>query len=192
MTQRLIILLAILLLLIGAITYTSRDKLSQGRSASPPLSFNPLPSPLRASLDQPAGVLSIAGLLSATNQHRIRNNLPTLALNPALTQAANYKLDDMLELQYFNHLSPSGQGLTAVVDSFSYEYLAIGANLALGNFTDNVGLIQAWMDSPGHRANILNPAYTNIGLAVKPGMFENKPVWLAVQVFAPPTTPAEQ
>lgn len=192
MTQRLIILLAILFVLIGAIAYTSRDKLSQLWSGSPPPSFNPLPSPLRVSLDQPAGILSIAGLLSATNQHRIRNNLPTLSLNPALTQAANYKLDDMLELQYFNHVSPSGQDLAAIVDSFHYEYLAIGANLALGNFTDNVGLIQAWMDSPGHRANILNPAYTNIGLAVKPGMFEGKPAWLAVQIFAPPPMPTER
>ena len=55
--------------------------------------------------------------------------------------------------------------------------------MALGNFKDDKELVQAWMDSPGHRANILNHQYRDIGVAVGKGLFEGKSVWLAVQTF---------
>ena len=53
----------------------------------------------------------------------------------------------------------------------------------MGNFKDNESLIEAWMQSPGHRENILNPSYREIGIAVKKGIFNGETVWLAVQHF---------
>ena len=69
-----------------------------------------------------------------------------------------------------------------------YDYIAIGENLALGNFTDDEELVTAWMNSPGHRANILNKSFMEIGAAVGRGTFEGKQVWLAVQEFGKPAS----
>ena len=92
----------------------------------------------------------------------------------------------MFQGQYFDHISPEGNGPDYWIKSAGYEYIMIGENLALGNFENDEALVQAWIDSPGHRANIMNERYTEIGIAVSQGIFEGRRAWLAVQTFGLP------
>ncbi len=131
--------------------------------------------------------LSIKGVISFTNENRLANgNLPPLRENTKLNLSAQKKLDDMFAKQYFEHVSPSGVGVSDLGERVGYSYIIIGENLALGNFKDDKALVDAWMASPGHRANILNKHYTEIGVAVGHGMFEGQDIWLAVQHFGLP------
>jgi len=146
------------------------------------------PPPLQKSSNQDGGNLSITGILNTTNQHRVKADLTTLTNNTVLNQAAANKVDDMFTQQYFEHVSPQNKGPANVVEEVKYEYLSVGENLALGNYADDADLVRAWMDSPGHRANILGSKFTEIGISAKQGMFEGKQTWLAVQTFALPAS----
>lgn len=142
--------------------------------------------PLRAITGSPQSYLTRVGTISQTNLQRQQNNLPALTESSKLDQAALNKVNDMFKNQYFEHISPSGKGPGDLADDVGYSYVAVGENLALGNFKDDAALVNAWMNSPGHRANILNTKYQEIGVAVLKGTFEGKTVWLAVQEFGKP------
>jgi len=144
------------------------------------------PPPLRKEADAPDARLTTDGVFVETNRHRAENGRAPLRHDPTLDAAAKAKLDDMFELQYFAHVSPSGNGPSDVVEDAGYAYVTVGENLALGNFADDAELVQAWMDSPGHRANILETKFTEIGIAVGRGMYEGRMTWLAVQEFGKP------
>src|SRR3989344_5403829 len=145
------------------------------------------PAPLRIPVKKVSAVLTRAGVMNWTNVQRKENgNLPPLKENLVLNAAAEAKLKDMFKNQYFEHVSPAGIGPGELVESAGYEYIASGENLALGNFDGDRDLVQAWMDSPGHRANILNIKYQEIGVAVGNGIFEGHETWLAVQEFGKP------
>ncbi len=145
------------------------------------------PTPLRGPIEETPAFLTAGGTIIETNRQRAANgSLPALTFNAQLAAAAQAKVDDMFARQYFAHESPSGAGPSDLADAAGYEYLMVGENLALGNFADDATLVQAWMDSPGHRANILNARYTEIGVAVKRGVYEGHNVWLAVQEFGRP------
>lgn len=142
------------------------------------------PPPLRGPLTGKSSTLTVAGIISETNRHRQSEGLPTLNPNSILGKAATSKTADMFAKQYFEHVSPSGEGPAEVVTAAGYSYLVVGENLALGNFASDVDVVQAWMDSPGHRANILSTNFQEIGVAAVQGTFENHTVWIAVQEFA--------
>ncbi|MCK4918900.1 MAG: hypothetical protein KAS01_00770 [Candidatus Pacebacteria bacterium] len=137
--------------------------------------------------------LTSKGVLKYTNTQRYETeSLPPLAQNGKLDEIAMKRLEDMFSEQYFEHISPQGIGASDVAKEVGYEYISIGENIALGNFKDDQILVQAWMDSPGHRANILNNRYTEIGIAVKKGTYENDEVWIGVQIFALPLSACPQ
>ncbi|PJE50712.1 MAG: hypothetical protein COV29_03180 [Candidatus Yanofskybacteria bacterium CG10_big_fil_rev_8_21_14_0_10_36_16] len=146
------------------------------------------PPPLRVDKEESVedSFLTKTGVLNWTNVNRNENGLSSLKHNSALELAASLKINDMLQGQYFDHVSPSGVGPEFWVNEVGYAYIMTGENLALGNFEDDQDLVQAWMDSPGHRANILNERFTEIGVAVGQGLFEDRRTWLAVQVFGLP------
>ena len=146
------------------------------------------PPPLRGSTKQSGNTLTISGVLKETNGHRSNNNLPPLKENKTLNQAATNKLADMFTQQYFEHVSPDGLGPADVVDNVGYQYMRVGENLALGNYLGDSALVQAWMDSPGHRANILEDGFSEIGIAVAVGEYEGQRTWLAVQTFGLPSS----
>ena len=126
-------------------------------------------------------------ILLQTNLQRQQNgNLPALKENLILNQAAAAKASDMFKNQYFEHVSPTGVDPGKLVQSFGYSYILAGENLILGNFKDEQELVQKWMDSPGHRANILNNRYTDIGVAVIKGTYKGDTVWIGVQEFGVP------
>jgi molybdopterin converting factor small subunit len=176
-------LLFLLVILLGLSTFYIISNLQQKLG---------LPTPLRGPIGHSGYPLTVAGILAETNKHRQTNNLAPLVLNPTLSQAADNKLKDMFARQYFDHDSPDGIGPADIVDRVNYQYLRIGENLALGNYTDDIDLVQAWMDSPGHRANILSQGFTEIGIAAAPGQFDDRSTWLAVQTFALPANTCPQ
>lgn len=150
------------------------------------------PGPLRLLRDAPQSTLTQAGVINWTNSQRANFGLSTLRQSPKLNEAARLKVSDMFARQYFDHVSPTGGDISNLAHAVSYEYLNIGENLALGNYENDQAVVQAWMDSPGHRANILNTKFTEIGVAVLRGQFEGKTTWLAVQVFARPLAACPQ
>jgi len=150
------------------------------------------PPPLRALRESQQALLTQVGTFKWTNIQRANNGLAPLAENTKLNSAAARKVQDMFNRQYFEHVSPDGKNIGDLVESVGYEYITVGENLALGNYKDDQELVQAWMDSPGHRANILSTKFTEIGVAVGRGLFEGKQTWLAVQAFALPLSACPQ
>lgn len=147
------------------------------------------PTPLKIIQDIVSGgvsQLTQTGVIAQTNHERTTRGLLALSENQKLDAAAAAKVNDMFAKQYFEHVSPSGLGPGGLADRVGYTYVIVGENLALGNFADDQALLTAWMNSPGHRANILNARFEEIGVAVKQGMFEGREVWLAVQEFGRP------
>lgn len=148
---------------------------------------NLLPPPLQGGGSSSSqGALTTAGVIALTNIERAQNNAKPLSENAKLDASAETKVDDMFSKQYFAHESPTGVGPGDIASSSGYAYVLIGENLALGNFGGDQALINAWMASPGHRANILNIRFTDIGVAVKEGKYQGKETWLAVQEFGEP------
>jgi len=132
-------------------------------------------------------ILSSSNVIELTNVQRKGNgNLPLLKENKYLDLSAEKKLRDMFERQYFEHLSPSGKVVGDLSEESGYQYILIGENLAMGNFESDSDLVNAWMKSKGHRDNILNSNYTEIGVALARGQFEGKDILMAVQHFGTP------
>lgn len=152
--------------------------------------FSSYPTPLSMVTDtsKKNAKLTRAGVVADTNEQRQQNNLPALKENATLDAIATLRLDDMFEHQYFAHVSPTGASAETVASSVGYLHLALGENLAEGIFAGDAGVVGAWMNSPGHRANILNTHYDQIGVAVREGTFQGKDAWIAVQIFGRPAS----
>jgi len=121
-------------------------------------------------------------VLQLVNQQRKTFELAPLTLNSYLLEAAQAKADDIINDQYFSHSSPEGKKFSSWVKETGYEYIRVGENLAI-HFTDNVNLVHAWMESPEHRRNILNPYYEDTGIAVSYGTWKGKDTYVVVQIF---------
>lgn len=150
-----------------------------------------LPGPLKATSTRPASsrqsaTISARDVITLTNKERIREGLAALGENTVLDQAALYKAKDILKRKYFAHVAPDGETMSMIATREGYSYLVVGENLALGDFSTAASLVDAWMKSPGHRANILNGSYREIGVAVAQGIYEGQLSIVSVQVFATP------
>jgi len=131
-------------------------------------------------------------IIEETNRQRMANGLTDLAQNTKLADAAEAKANDMFLNQYFEHVSPAGIDPGTLVAGYGYEYIITGENLILGNFKDEADMVEAWMNSPGHRANILNTSYSEIGVAVIKGDYKGEQVWIAVQEFGLPLSACQK
>jgi uncharacterized protein YkwD len=154
-------------------------KVQQSVIAPPPLFFE-------SKETIPLSSLTSAGVITWTNFHREQDNKKPLVQNKQLDDAAKIKLDDMFAKQYFEHESPTGEGPADVVAKAGYDFLTVGENLALGDFRDDEELVTGWMNSPGHRENILKSSFTQIGVAVGKADYQGRQTWLAVQEFGTP------
>lgn len=144
-------------------------------------------SPILSGEDYLNSNLSNVGILNETNESRKENgHLPPLSQNSKLDRIASLRIKDMFKNGYFEHKSPTGIGASDVAYDVGYEFILIGENIALGNFQDDKSLVQAWMNSPGHRANILNNRYVEIGISAEKGLYKGEKKWLAVQIFGRP------
>jgi len=142
--------------------------------------------PLRFDGSNERSLLTVSGIINETNNERLAGGLGALQESAELRRAAELKVDDMFARQYFEHDSPSGEGPADLAKQAGYDFVIVGENLALGNFETDKVLLEGWMNSPGHRENIMRGAYTEIGVAAKRGLFEGKMTWLAVQEFGTP------
>ncbi len=123
--------------------------------------------------------------ISETNIKRQELGLSPLTTNPVLTQAAQLKAADMFANQYWAHTSPQGKEPWDFMRLSGYTYQAAGENLAR-DFSETGEMVDAWMNSPTHRANIVNPRFQEIGIAVVDGRFEGADTTLVVQMFGRP------
>jgi uncharacterized protein YkwD len=106
--------------------------------------------------------MSVSGLLSATNAQRASNGLPALTLNSKLNSSAQAKANDMVSKDYWSHNSPNGDEPWVFFDAAGYNYQKAGENLAYG-FSNSDATVVGWMNSPSHRANILDTSYQEVG-----------------------------
>lgn len=127
-----------------------------------------------------------SALVDFVNQDREAAGLKVLSENKKLDNAAMLKAQNMLKNNYFNHTSPSGITPWHWFYESGYNYKYAGENLAIG-FYDSVEVYNAWLSSPSHKENILNPNYSDVGTAVLNGFGANNAT-LVVQLFASPET----
>lgn len=135
--------------------------------------------------------ISIQDLLTYTNIKRQANGLAPLKLNAKLSSAADHKAHHMFAKNYWAHVAPDGTTPWVFIKDSGYQYLYAGENLARG-FDSGQAVVDAWMDSPTHRENMLSPNYTDIGFAVLPGTLTGSDTVLVVQMFGSPYTPKDE
>jgi len=121
-------------------------------------------------------------VISLTNQARQEIGAGVLKTNDLLTEAAQAKANDMIARGYFSHTSPDGDKPWVWLDKYEYPYVYAGENLAM-SFSSAESVEQAFMDSPTHRKNILNPKYNEIGVAVAYGKMDGKETAVLVEFF---------
>lgn len=107
-------------------------------------------------------------VIQLTNQERAKYGLKPLKANWELSRVARYKCMDMRDRNYFSHTSPTYGSPFTMIKNFGISYRAAAENIAAGQTTPQQ-VVQAWMNSEGHRRNILNPNYTEIGVGYAAG-----------------------
>lgn len=103
-------------------------------------------------------------IVAAMNRERAKHGLVPLTLEPRLSLAAQDRVDDMLSKHYFDHVSPDGIDPFVWVRKRGYHYDRIGENLALG-YRSSQSVVSGWMNSPGHRENVLKSGFDEVGIA---------------------------
>lgn len=124
-------------------------------------------------------------LVDLTNFDRADNSLHALSVNPTLIAAAQAKANDMAAKSYFAHTAPTGETPWHWFKEVGYDFTYAGENLAV-YFSDSADVERAWMNSPGHRANILSPYFTEIGVATAEGTYQGQATTFVVQEFGAP------
>lgn len=134
------------------------------------------------------GILGISGnvdqkrLIELTNEERQKMGLAPVSENAALDKAASLKAQNMFAENYWAHFAPSGKTPWDFILGAGYRFTFAGENLAK-NFSDSSEIVKAWMASPTHRENLLNPKYQDIGIAVEEGILNGQTTILVVQEF---------
>lgn len=134
------------------------------------------------------GVLGISAnidqksIIELTNREREKMGLSKVSENEALGKAAVLKAQNMFSENYWAHFAPSGKTPWDFILGSGYKFTFAGENLAK-NFYNSEDVVKAWMDSPTHRDNLLNPKYQDIGIAVVDGVLNGQKTTLVVQMF---------
>lgn len=129
--------------------------------------------------------ITVEKLFQLTNEQRAKNGLTPLTYNDQLANAAAEKAKDMFSKNYWAHYSPDGATPWTFILNSGYKYEYAGENLAK-NFMFSDGVVNAWMDSPSHRENILRKEYTEVGFAISNGTLNGEETTLVVQMFGKP------
>lgn len=106
-------------------------------------------------------------ILAAMNRERNARGLGALRLSDKLSRAAGDRIGDMFAKNYFAHVSPDGIEPFVWASKRGYRYRLIGENLAVGY--RGTAVVDGWMRSPGHRENILQPSFDEVGIAIADG-----------------------
>lgn len=126
-------------------------------------------------------------LVELTNSERQKYGLGALTSNRRLYGAAEAKADAILMAQKFEH-NLGNRRFSDWIKDQHYEYSYVGENLAI-DFEDSEDMFAAWMASPAHRKNILNPRFSEIGIAVSEGDFQGENTLVVAQIFGAPSVP---
>jgi len=102
-------------------------------------------------------------VISLTNQERAKAGIPGLQTDWELSRVARHKSEEMSNLKYFSHTSPKYGSPFDMMKAFGIQYKTAGENIAQGQSSPD-SVVKSWMNSPGHRQNILSPNYTHIGV----------------------------
>jgi len=143
------------------------------------------PSPLQE-------VLNRESIIDLTNKARGLNGLPALSENSLLDTIAEARARDMFEKQYFAHVSPTGDQASDIAQKIGYQYKIIAENIASGGFLTNQKVIDGWMQSPGHRKNMLSSEVKELGAAITKGTMSGQETWISVQIFGLQSPPVSQ
>lgn len=142
---------------------TARTEKASGETAKTPVTSNKAAETTKA----PAKTSSVQEIerqvVILVNQVRKQNGLNELTLNEELSNVARIKAKDMAENNYFSHTSPTYGSPFDMIKQFGIGYRTAGENIAMGQTTAQK-VFDGWMNSEGHRANILNPSFTQIGV----------------------------
>jgi uncharacterized protein YkwD len=128
-------------------------------------------------------------IIAQTNQIRERVGLPPLGQNSYLTTSASRKAADMASRGYFDHGNPDGYRMAYWINGAGYTYTLAGENIAKG-FSSLDRLMNAWVNSPAHYKNLVEPKFTEIGIGMAEGWYENQNTLFIVQHFGAPVAPA--
>ncbi|MHB0972560.1 MAG: CAP domain-containing protein [Thermoanaerobaculia bacterium] len=124
--------------------------------------------PTRPAVAPATSVVEVHDVLAELNLRRMTQGLTPLVLNAKLNQAAADRAADLFRKHYFDHVSPDGVSPFVAFVGRGYIYAVAGENLAVGQKSARQ-VVDDWMASPGHRANILATDYQDAGLAIVPG-----------------------
>jgi uncharacterized protein YkwD len=131
------------------------------------------------------GLIVSNTIIDETNVNRTKENLLALKTNPILNEAAQLKANDMASKGYFAHTSPEGITPWYWFNKAGYSFYYAGENLAV-NFVDSKDVVNAWMNSPSHRANMVNYNFTEIGIGIAKGQYKGSEAVFVVQMFGRP------
>lgn len=134
---------------------------------------------------------SAAEVIALSNQARQSHGIANVTVDQRLMQAAQAKAEDMFAFNYWDHYSPSKRAPWKFILDAGYPYLYAGENLAR-NYHTAQAVVQAWLDSPSHRENLLNPQFKHIGVAVAQGRIADKDSLVVVQFLAAPMAVGDQ
>ncbi|RWZ58794.1 hypothetical protein EQV77_07485 [Halobacillus fulvus] len=107
-------------------------------------------------------------VVTLVNEERTAEGLDPLEMHQRLSELAEVKSQDMADENYFSHTSPTYGSPFDMMDQFDFEYRAAGENIAAGQRTPEE-VVEGWMNSEGHRENILNDTFTHIGVGYVEG-----------------------
>ncbi|MER6332089.1 sigma-70 family RNA polymerase sigma factor [Streptomyces sp. NPDC001034] len=149
------------------------EKKAPGKSPSPTRRSTPTPrpatppAPVRTTAPPPSGD-TVSQVVALVNKERASAGCAPLTEDPRLQQAAQAHSDDMAARHFFDHVNPDGADPGQRITAAGYRWSAYGENIAMGQQSP-ASVMDAWMNSSGHRANILNCSFKNIGVGVHKG-----------------------
>lgn len=129
--------------------------------------------------------ISTQKLFMLTNEIRAQQGLTQLQENTQLDEAAKKKASHMFQKDYWSHFAPDGTSPWDFIKQSGYQYEFAGENLAK-NFLFSNNVVDAWMNSPTHKENIVRKEYTQVGYAVVNGVLNGEETTLVVQMFGTP------
>lgn len=160
--------------LAGVATVSEGAERGERRSVAPPAAE---PAAQAGALDP-----LLAEVVALTNQERARAGLPPLTIDAKLNEAAQNHSNDMARRGVLTHYGPNGESPGDRISAAGYDFRMWAENAAMG-FRSAATVMNGWMNSPGHRANILNPSVTEVGVGIA-YTSSGSPYW--TQVFAAP------
>lgn len=132
---------------------------------------------------------NVQNIIWYTNYYRSLDNIAPLKVSKKLSASSTAKNENMIHDNYFDHKNPkTGQVFDWFITSQHYDYIKTGENLASGDFRTSYEVVNAWMKSPSHRKNLLDPSYTEIGIAIQSTKRKGQDILLVTQHFGKPRT----